>query len=60
MSVLSRVSSAVWTRLGVAAGCLSTATGCGLQFGAGVGLVVGGLFAVGFSLLLVDVDGGAQ
>ncbi|WP_411090800.1 hypothetical protein [Streptomyces sp. 049-1] len=44
------------TRIGYAAGCVSLAVGAGMQFGAGMGLMVGGALTAGSFLLLSDVD----
>lgn len=43
-------------RLGYGAGCTAVAAGAGVQFGAGVGLMVGGALTAASFLLLVDID----
>lgn len=43
-------------RLGYGAGCAGLAAGAGLQFGFGVGLMVGGALTAASFLLLADVD----
>lgn len=43
-------------RLGYVSGCVGLAAGAGLQFGVGVGLMVGGALTAGSFLLLADVD----
>ncbi|MFG2515972.1 hypothetical protein [Streptomyces sp. NPDC048584] len=50
-----------WSRLarvglGYVSGCVGLAVGAGLQFGFGVGLMVGGALTAGSFLLLADVD----
>jgi hypothetical protein len=44
------------SRIGYAAGCLTTATGVGIEFGIGWGLTVGGAIGAASCLLLVDVE----
>ncbi|MFF8980187.1 hypothetical protein ACF08A_25665 [Streptomyces cellulosae] len=53
---VTRWSRAARARLGYGAGCAGVAAGAWLQFGCGVGLMVGGALTAGSFLLLVDVD----
>jgi hypothetical protein len=51
-----RLSKLARARLGYAAGCVTGAVGAGIQWGTGVGLMIGGAVAALSFLLLVDVD----
>lgn len=53
---LVNLSRAVRAQLGVLTGSASIAVGSGVQWGTGVGLLVGGILATAFSLLLCEVD----
>lgn len=53
---VTRWSRAARARLGYWSGCAGVAAGAWVQFGAGVGLMVGGVLTAGSFLLLVDVD----
>lgn len=44
------------TRLGYWAGCAGLSAGAGVQFGPGLGLMVGGALTAASFLLLVDVE----
>jgi hypothetical protein len=50
-----RLSRMAWAGLGYAAGWATAATGAGLEWGAGVGLMVGGVATALSLLLLVDI-----
>lgn len=52
-----RLSRLAQARLGYATGLLSAAVGSGLEWGLGVGLLVGGAVCAASFLLLSDVDG---
>lgn len=51
------LSKLALARLGYSAGMLSAAVGSGLEWGLGVGLLVGGAVCAASFLLLSDVDG---
>lgn len=53
---LVNLSRAARARLGVLAGGLSVAFGSAMQWGTGVGLLVGGAMASTFFLLVYEVD----
>ncbi|KPC86261.1 hypothetical protein ADL35_12315 [Streptomyces sp. NRRL WC-3753] len=44
------------TRVGYVTGCVGLAVGAAVQFGTGIGLMVGGALTAGSFLLLSDVD----
>jgi uncharacterized membrane protein YphA (DoxX/SURF4 family) len=50
-----RLSRLARARLGYAAGLITAAVGAGLEWGTGVGLLVGGVTAAASFLLLADV-----
>lgn len=51
-----RLSRLARARLGYATGLASTAVGAGVEWGVGVGLLVGGVACAASFLLLADVD----
>lgn len=53
---LISVTRAARARLGAFAGGMAVAFGAGMQWSAGVGLMVGGSLAVAFFLAVYDVD----
>lgn len=60
---VKRLSALARARLGYAAGVAAAAAGAGVQWGLGVGLIVGGVVTAASFLLLADVadsDGGGQ
>ena len=55
--IKNRLSAAVF---GYVAGIASTAVGAGLQWGIGIGLIVGGVSTAASCLKLVDIPDGAD
>lgn len=55
-----RLSRLARARLGYATGLISAAVGAGLEWGTGIGLLVGGATTAASFLLLYDFDGGSQ
>lgn len=53
---VTRWSRLARARLGYWTGCAGLSAGAGLQFGTGVGLMVGGLVTAASFLFVVDVD----
>jgi hypothetical protein len=53
-----RLSKLAWTHLGYATGCLTAAVGAGLEWGVGVGMLLGGVVTAASFLLLSDVGEG--
>jgi hypothetical protein len=51
-----RLSKVARARLGYAAGCVTAAVGAGLEWGVGLGLLLGGAVCAASFLLLTDVD----
>lgn len=51
-----RLSRLARARLGYASGLITAAVGAGLEWGAGIGLLLGGVTAAASFLLLSDVD----
>jgi hypothetical protein len=51
-----RLSRLARARLGFATGLITAAVGAGLEWGTGVGLLVGGVTTAASFLLLADVD----
>jgi hypothetical protein len=54
---VKQVSRLARARLGYWTGCTGLSVGAGVQFGLGLGLMVGGALTAASFLLLVDVDG---
>jgi uncharacterized membrane protein YphA (DoxX/SURF4 family) len=50
-----RLSRLAQTRLGYATGCLTAAVGAGLEWGVGIGMLLGGVTTAASFLLLSDV-----
>ncbi|QXE36970.1 hypothetical protein KQY30_24920 [Streptomyces sp. GMY02] len=57
MRRLRQVTALTWSRLGYAAGCLTSFAGVTVEFGVGWGLMTAGAIAAASFLLLVDVGG---
>lgn len=53
---VTRWSRLARTRLGYWAGCTGLSVGAGLEFGTGLGLMVGGLVTAASFLFVVDID----
>lgn len=53
---IRRLSRLLRARLGYAAGCAVAVAGVVVEFGIGVGLMVGGVLTAASFLVLVDVD----